>query len=59
MAPELTIELEPEQLTVTEGVAVLQQQRQPRPVPAFPAPGPAARVTAAPPAKGNGSRPRR
>jgi hypothetical protein len=53
------ITAETEHITLTEGVLVLQHLSQPRAVAAEPAPGPHARVSAAPPAKGKGSRARR
>jgi hypothetical protein len=57
--PVQTIETEPEQVTLSEGVMIIQHQRLPRPALPVPRPGPAARVSAAPPRPGRGSRPRR
>jgi hypothetical protein len=53
------ITAEAEEITLSEGVVVLQHLSQPRAVPAESTPGPHPRVSAAPPAKGKGSKARR
>jgi hypothetical protein len=53
------ITAEAEEITITEGVVVLQHLSQQRPVPAASTPGPHPRVSASPPVKGKGSKARR
>jgi hypothetical protein len=59
MSEPLVITAEPEEITITEGVEVVQLVRPGRPQPAESCPGPRPRVSAAPPARGQGSHPRR
>jgi hypothetical protein len=53
------ITAETEEITLTEGVEIVQLVRPGRPYPPDPFPGPARRVMAAAPDRGQGSRPRR
>lgn len=57
--PERVITTEPEVIQFAEGLEIVWHMSRTRPVLADHAPGPAPRVSAAPPDAGKGSRPRR
>lgn len=59
MSEPTVITAETEEITLSEGVEIVQLVRPGRPYPAAPFPGPGGRVSAAVPDRGQGSRPRR